>query len=118
MEIKYTYKLIGVRKVASFDGLTDIVISADFIVSGEIAGLPKFDWALGNVPVDTPTATNFKPFDQLTEEEIISWVQNCEPMANVKASLRRSINEQFNNVEYVAWNNELPLMMTQDPIIS
>jgi hypothetical protein len=117
MEIKYTYKLIGVRKVASFDGLTDIVISADFIVSGEIAGLPKFDWALGNVPVDTPNATNFKPFDQLTEEEIISWVQNCEPMANVKASLRRSINEQFNNVEYVAWNNELPLMMTQDPII-
>lgn len=118
MEINYTYKLVGVRKVASFDGLTDIVISADFIVSGEIAGLPKFDWALGNVPIDTPTATTFKPFNELTEEDIISWVENCEPMANVKASLRRSINEHFSNVEYVAWNGEPTLMETQDPIIS
>jgi hypothetical protein len=117
MEINYTYKLIGVRKISSFDGLTDIVISADFIVSGEIAGLPKFDWALGNVPIDTPNPTTFKPFAELTEQEIISWVENCEPMANVKASLRRSINEHFNNVEYVAWNNEPPLLMTQDPII-
>lgn len=117
MEINYTYKLIGIKKIASFDGLNDIVISADFIVSGEIAGLPKFDWALGSVPIDTPNAMNFKPFNQLTEEDIISWVENCEPMANVKASLRRSINEHFNNIEYISWNGEPTLMETQDLII-
>jgi hypothetical protein len=117
MEIIYSYKLIGLKKVKSFDGLNDIVVSVDFIVSGEIPGLPKFDWALGDVPVDTPNVENFKPFEELTEDEIISWVQNCEPMANVKASLRRSINEHFAEKEYVAWNNEPTLMETQDPII-
>jgi hypothetical protein len=118
MEINYTYKLVGVKKVKSFDGLDNIIISADFIVSGEIPGLPKFDWALGSVPVDVPDPLTFKPFAEITEQDIISWVENCEPMANVKASIRRSINEQFNNVEYVAWNGEPTFMETQDPIIS
>ena len=117
MEINYSYTLVGIKKVKSFDGLEDIVISADFIVSAEIAGLPKFDWALADIPIDTPNVDNFKPYDELTEEEIISWVENCEPMANVKASLRRAINEQFTNKEYVAWNGLPTLMETQDPII-
>jgi len=118
MEINYTYKLVGVKKVKSFDGLDDIIISADFIISGEIPGLPKFDWALGSVPVDIPDPLTFKPFAEITEQDIISWVQNSQPIAHVKDSLRRSINERFSGIEYVAWNNEPTFMETQDPIIS
>lgn len=117
MEITYSYKLVGVKKVASFDGLNDIVISADFIVTAEIPGLPKFDWALGDVPVDVPSASTFRPFSELTEADILSWVIDCEPMANVRANLRRSINEQFPGKEYIAWNNEPPFILTQDPIV-
>ena len=117
MEINYTYKLVGLKKVASFDGLNDIVISVDFIVSAEIPGLPKFDWALGDVPVDIPAIDTFKPFNELTEADILSWVIDCEPMANVRANLRRSINQHFSQTEYVAWNNEPTLMETQDPIV-
>jgi hypothetical protein len=64
MEINYSYKLVGLKKVKSFDGLNDIVVSVDFIISGEIPGLPKFDWALGDVPVDIPNVETFKPFDE------------------------------------------------------
>lgn len=106
MEIIYSYKIVGVKKVKSFDGLNDIIISADFIVSAEIPGLPKFDWNLADVPVDVPDPATFKPFDQITEEEIISWVQNSQPISQVKDSLRRSINEHFPDKEYVAWNGQ------------
>lgn len=116
MHINYSYKLVGVKKVTSFDGLTDIVISADFVVSAEIEGLPKFDWALADVPVDTPDVETFKPFDELTEEEIISWVQTSQPIAYVKSHLRRSINEHFVNKEYVAWNNEPSFLEIGEPI--
>jgi hypothetical protein len=118
MEINYSYKLIGLKKVKSFDGLNDIVVSVDFILSGEIPGLPKMDWALGDVPVDIPNVETFKPFDELTEEEIISWVTNSPLIIPVKDTLRRSINEHFTEKEYVAWNGEPTLMETQDPIIS
>ena len=63
MEINYSYTLVGIKKVKSFGELEDIVISADFIVSAEIAGLPKFDWALADIPIDTPNVDNFKPYD-------------------------------------------------------
>ena len=118
MEINYSYKLIGLKKVKSFDGLNDIVVSIDFILSGEIPGLPKMDWALGDVPVDIPNVETFKPFNELTEEEIISWVTNSPLIIPVKDTLRRNINEHFAEKEYVAWNGEPTLMETQDPIIS
>lgn len=117
MEINYTYKLIGVKKVASFGDLTDVIISADFIITAEVPGLPAFDWAMGDVPVDLPSSTTFKPFDQLTEPEIISWVQNIPQTAGVKDQLRRTINEHFTGKEYVAWNGQPTLMETQDPIV-
>jgi len=113
MEINYSYKLIGLKKVKSFDGLNDIVINVDFIVSAEIEGLPKFDWALGDVPVNLPDSTNFKPFNELTEEEILSWVVNDQQIPQVKDSLRRIINKQFEDSEYIAWNNEPTIFETQ-----
>jgi hypothetical protein len=113
MEINYSYKLIGLKKVKSFNGLNDVIISVDFIVSAEIEGLPKFDWALGDVPVDLPDATNFKLFDELSEEEILIWVTNSQQIPQVKDSLRRMINARFEGSEYVAWNNQPTIFETQ-----
>jgi hypothetical protein len=113
MEINYSYKLVGLKKVTPLNGLNDVIISVDFIVSAEIEGLPKFDWALGDVPVNLPDATNFKPLDELTEEEILSWVMNDQQIPQVKDSLRRIINKQFEDSEYVAWNNQPSIFETQ-----
>lgn len=113
MEINYSYKLVGLKKVKSFNSLNDVIISVDFIVSGEIPGLPKYDWALGDVPVDLPDVANFKPLNELTEEEILSWVVNDQQIPQVKDSLRRIINKQFADGEYIAWNNEPTIFETQ-----
>jgi len=113
MEINYSYKLIGLKKVTPLNGLNDVIISVDFIISGEVPGLPKIDWALGDVPVDLPDTTNFKPFNELSEEEILSWVVDNQQIPQVKDSLRRIINTRFEGGEYVAWNNEPTIFETQ-----
>ena len=113
MEINYSYKLVGLKKVTPLNGLNDVIISVDFIVSAEIEGLPKFDRALGDVPVNLPDPTNFKPFDELTEEEILSWVVDNQQIPQVKDSLRRIINTHFEGNEYVAWNNQPSIFETQ-----
>jgi hypothetical protein len=113
MEINYSYKLVGLKKVTPLNGLNDVIISVDFIVSAEIEGLPKFDWALGDVPVNLPDSTNFKPFNELTEEEILSWVVDNQQIPQVKDSLRRIINTRFEGGEYVAWNNQPSIFETQ-----
>ena len=113
MEINYSYKLIGLKKVKSFNGLNDVIISVDFIISAEIIGLPKIDWTLGDVPIDLPNVTNFKVFEELTEEEILSWVINSQQIPQVKDSLRRLINSHFEGSEYVTWNNQPTIFETQ-----
>ena len=113
MEINYSYKLIGLKKVKSFNGLNDVIISVDFIISAEIIGLPKIDWTLGDVPIDLPNVNNFKLFEQLTEEEILSWVINSQQIPQVKDSLRRLINTHFEGSEYVTWNNQPTIFETQ-----
>jgi hypothetical protein len=113
MEINYSYKLVGLKKVTPLNGLNDVIISVDFIVSAEMEGLPKIDWALGDVPVDLPDTTNFKPFNELTEEEILSWVVDNQQIPQVKDSLRRIINTRFEGGEYVAWNNQPSIFETQ-----
>jgi hypothetical protein len=113
MEINYSYKLVGLKKVTPLNGLNDVIISVDFIVSAEIEGLPKFDWALGDVPVNLPDPTNFKPFDELTEEEILSWVVDNQQIPQVKDSLRRTINMYFEGGEYIAWNNQPTIFETR-----
>ncbi len=116
-DIVYSFKIMGLKKIPSFNGLNDVIISVDFIVSAEITGLPKFEWALGDVPVDIPTnAENFKLFSELTEEDIIGWVQNSQPIAHVKDNLRRSINEHFANKQYVAWDNRPSFLETGEVI--
>ena len=71
MEISYSYTLVGVKKVPSLNGLDDVIISLDFIISILADGVVKFNWNLADVPVDIPTADNFKVYDSLTEEEIL-----------------------------------------------
>ncbi len=110
-DIVYSFKIMGLKKIPSFNGLNDVIISVDFIISAEITGLPKFEWALADVPVDIPTNTeNFKLFSELTEEDIIGWVQNSQPILHVKDNLRRTLNEHFTNKEYVAWDNRLSFL--------
>lgn len=110
MEITYSYKLVGVKKVPTLNGLDDVVISLDFIISILADGVVKFNWALADVPVDVPTADTFKVYDGLTEEEILSWVKDSIIVTNAKDGLRRSINELMSQRQYVAWN-DLPSLL-------
>lgn len=115
MEITYSYKLVGVKKVPTLNGLDDVIISLDFIVSILADGVVKFNWALADVPVEVPTAETFKVYDDLTEEEILGWVQNSAIVHGAKDALRRSINELFTQKEYVAWNDGPSLLeMSED----
>jgi hypothetical protein len=110
MEITYSSKLVGVKKVPALNGLNEVIISIDLVISILADGVVKFNWALADVPVDTPIANTFTPYENLTEEQILSWINNSSVVIGAKDSLRRGINELFTQKEYVAWN-DLPTLL-------
>lgn len=110
MEITYSSKLVGVKKVPTLNGLNEVIISIDLVVSILADGIVKFNWTLADVPVDTPTSATFTPYEDLTEEQILSWIENYPVVTGAKDSLRRGINNLFTQKEYVAWN-DLPTLL-------
>lgn len=114
MEITYSTKLVGVKRVPDINGLNDAIISVDIIISILADGIVKFNWALGDVPPAIPSPDTFVPYAQLTEEQILSWVENAPAVIGAKDALRRSINELFSQKEYVAWNDG-PSLLEMSP---
>lgn len=115
MEITYSTKLVGVRRVPSLGGLNEVIINVDLVISILADGVVKFNWALADVPVEVPTSATFTPYADLTEEQILSWVENTAAIIGAKDALRRSINELFTQKEYVSWNDGPTLLeMSED----
>lgn len=84
MAIVYSYKINAARVVAQ-DGLTDVVKEVEVTVTGT-DGAAKFDLPV-TVKLADADAQSFTAFDQLTEEQIIGWVENDPSLDGTKAHI-------------------------------
>ena len=53
----------------------------------------------GTVGYQEQPGETFTPYDQLTEAQVVGWVQNSLGQATVEASLQSQINAQINPVQ-------------------
>jgi hypothetical protein len=89
MSITYTWKVTGVKTLNQGSNANAVVqtfwkkIGTSDGKTGEFTGATPFD--ASNVPAD-----KFVPFDQLTEEIVIGWIQGI-----VTGSYEKHVNEQI-----------------------
>jgi hypothetical protein len=53
----------------------------------------------GAVSVSQPNPQNFTPYEDVTEEEVINWLEQILPVEDMQASLEANIALQINPVE-------------------
>jgi hypothetical protein len=68
----------------------------------------------GAVNVSQPNPQNFIPYEDVTEEEVINWLEQVLPVAAMQSGLEANINLQINPVEVTL---PLPWMQVPEPII-
>lgn len=90
-----TYKII-INSISTIDinGMSDVVKQVSFDVQGSQEGehfnLPQ------TVELQNPDSTSFKPFSELTEADVIPWVEvNFSQMDSVKAHIQYVLNQQI-----------------------
>ena len=93
----YTWTIKQMSVMPVLDGQTDVVVSAEWNILGEnqnvsynLAGWQQFTLKQGE---------GFTPYDQLTETQVVSWVQDSmgeNIVANLQAAVQGSINEIIN----------------------
>ncbi len=84
MAIVYSYKINAARVVAQ-DGLTDVVKEVEVTVTGT-DGAAKFDLPT-TVKLGAADPSSFTAFTALTEEQLVSWVENDPSLDNTKSHI-------------------------------
>lgn len=93
----YTWSILAMSVMPVLDGETDVVVSAQWNILGEdqgyaynLAGWQQFTLKQGE---------GFTPYDQLTEAQVIGWVQDTmgeNQVNNLQASVEGSLNAMIN----------------------
>ena len=84
MAIVYSYKVNGVRVVAE-GGLADVVKEVEVTVSGA-DGAAKFDLPV-TVKLGAADSDSFTAFGDLTEAQIVSWLESDPSLDGTKAHI-------------------------------
>jgi hypothetical protein len=80
----------------------DVVYNVHFIVTGtsdqtDPQGMPWSATNIGTQTLDTSQITDFIPFDQLTNDEIVAWTKGAMGDEGV-AEVEKSIQDQIDNL--------------------
>lgn len=93
MSATFTTVIVGDLLTVNIGGLTDVVKQANFILTGEESGQTFQLPSTANFDVVNPE--NFIPYDQLTQQEVISWINGLEMTKSMQAQIQIVINQMI-----------------------
>jgi hypothetical protein len=95
--IVYSIKIDGV-KTATVGSLTNVVKQVNYTVTG-VDGTQSFSLPTKVVLAD-PEPQNFVSFQNLTESQVVAWVENLPETTSVKAHIQLVVNRMVQEASY------------------
>ena len=95
MATTYTWGVVQMDAYPEYEGQTDVVFTVHWTLTGEEAGFTGYVY--GSVGVSLTPGAPFTPYADLTEAQVIGWVQDAlgeEQVAAYEANVAQQINEQ------------------------
>ena len=97
-DITYKWSFAAPEVLLSADGLTNVVSKIFWKIEASVEGEKYLAVYSSSTNVPQPDEQSFTPFNELTEEQVISWVESIEVIAQVKEFLASQIELQANPV--------------------
>jgi hypothetical protein len=91
MAIIYTFDPTELDIAPSLDGLTDVVTRVRYNYTGVEQDSGVSSLFVGATPVPAPSA-GFTPFEDLTEDEVISWLEIFADTTHMQQQIEKQIN--------------------------
>lgn len=95
MNITYTWKITGMKMAPTLDGLSDVITNVQFEYKGTDSDSEFSSTFQGAIPIGQPSSGNFVPLADLTENEVITWVQSIYPMDHPNEIVSKGIKNQI-----------------------
>ena len=110
MNITYTWAITAMEMAPSLDGLTDVVTSVQFSYTGTDSDSGFSGVFQGAIPVGAPDAAGFVPLADLTEAEVIAWIQPIYPIDHPNEVVTNDIQNQI-----APTNDDAPMPWAPEP---
>ena len=95
MNITYVWAITGMKMAPSLDGLTDVVTNVQFTYTGTDSDSGFSSIFNGAYPVPPPSTPGFIPLADLTEAEVIAWIQPIYPIDHPNEVIQTGIENQI-----------------------
>lgn len=108
--VSFEWKIGPMNVKLSEDGLSNVVYSVNWDLTGTDGAYSAHAYGVTNVPA--PTSDSFTPYDQLTEAQVLGWVFEAlgtEQKAAYEQSIAGQIERMKNPVDaslQPPWSNE------------
>jgi len=91
MNINYNWNVTNMERLKENDGV--VIVHYEAVCTNGAEGVRNYG-TLNFVP--KPDDPNYTPFDQLTEEMVLSWVKAELDTAQIEQALAQKLNEKLN----------------------
>jgi hypothetical protein len=110
METNFQWVISQLNCAVEFNGLNNVINVIHYRYNATKVDGDKTYFAdtYGASRVPQPNHQNFTPYEDVTEEEVINWLQQILPVETMQSSLEANITLQINPVEVT-----LPLPWTK-----
>lgn len=95
MNITYTWKISGMKMAPALDGLSDVITNVRFEYKGIDSDTGFSSSFNGAIPIGKPNSADFVPLKDLTENEVVAWVQSIYPMDHPNEVVLKGIENQI-----------------------
>ena len=101
MAVTNTWGIVRLDAYPEFDGHADVVFTVHWTLSGTetVSGTTYNGGVYGSVGVTLDEGATFTPYDQLTEAQVIGWVQDAlgeDQVTAYEANVAQQIADQIN----------------------
>ena len=101
MAITNTWGVVQMDAYPEYEGETDVVFTVHWNLTGTetVSGTTYTGYVYGSVGVSLDEGSTFTPYADLTEAQVVGWVQDAlgeEQVASYEANVAQQIEDQIN----------------------
>ena len=101
MNLSFEWKIVNIIKKENLDGLQNVILRIVYEYKGTDADSGETYTMLGGLDLDPPSSENFTVITDLTQEQVLGWMDAHPSVPTIKKAIEASIQSQIDRKDIV-----------------
>ena len=102
MNVSFEWRIVNVIKKENLDGLQNVILRVVYEYRGTDIDSGETYTMLGGLDLGAPNSNNFTPINEITQEQVLSWLDAHPSVPTMKQAIEASIKHQIDRKDVVS----------------